>query len=145
MFVAAVTSLLMAESETKRRIAEDLLRDANRRKDEFLAMLAHELRNPLAPIRNAVEVIRASKSDAGRLNWACNVMVRQIQHMSRLTRCPFVSRQIRRPRLFRGLSAEGNICFALRCFARAGFPGWSWWKGNPEGSHAVGRKISRLI
>ena len=84
MFVAAVTSLLMAVSETNRKIAEDLLRDANRRKDEFLAMLAHELRNPLAPIRNAVEVIRASKGDTGRLNWACNVMVRQIQHMSRL-------------------------------------------------------------
>jgi signal transduction histidine kinase len=84
MFVAAVTALLMAVSETNREIAEDLLRQADRRKNEFLAMLAHELRNPLAPIRNAAEVIRMCRADPGRLEWAYNVMVRQIGHMSRL-------------------------------------------------------------
>ncbi len=84
MFVAAITALVMAVSETNREIAEDLLRQADRRKDEFLAMLAHELRNPLAPIRSAAEVIRMSRTDAGRLEWAYNIMVRQIGHMSRL-------------------------------------------------------------
>jgi signal transduction histidine kinase len=84
MFVAAVTALLMAVSETNREIAEDLLRQADRRKNEFLAMLAHELRNPLAPIRNAAEVIRMCKTDPAKLEWAYNVMDRQIGHMSRL-------------------------------------------------------------
>ena len=44
----------LAQAEAARRVAEE----ANRRKDEFLAMLSHELRNPLAPIRTATEIIR---------------------------------------------------------------------------------------
>ena len=44
---------------TARKSAEEALREADRRKDEFLATLAHELRNPLAPIRNALEIMRA--------------------------------------------------------------------------------------
>src|SRR5690606_30018147 len=46
-----------------RRRAEAALRDADRRKDEFLAMLGHELRNPLAPIRSAVELLRLGSGD----------------------------------------------------------------------------------
>src|SRR5205814_9829501 len=49
------------------RQAEEELQDANRRKDEFLAMLSHELRNPLAPIRNAVELMRRVGSTEQRL------------------------------------------------------------------------------
>jgi PAS domain S-box-containing protein len=49
---------------TARRIAEDALREADRRKDEFLAILGHELRNPLAPIRNAVNVLLRMEGDA---------------------------------------------------------------------------------
>ena len=45
---------------TERKHAEQALRDADRKKDDFIATLAHELRNPLAPIRNAVEVLRRS-------------------------------------------------------------------------------------
>lgn len=69
---------------TQKKRAEREMQEANRRKDEFLAMLAHELRNPLAPIRNAVEIIRTSKNDAARIDWTCDVMERQIHHMSRL-------------------------------------------------------------
>ena len=47
-------------------------------------MLAHELRNPLAPIRNAVEIIRSSKTDTARIDWTCEIIERQVQHMSRL-------------------------------------------------------------
>ena len=60
------------------------LKDADRRKDEFLAMLAHELRNPLAPIRNAVEIVRAKASPAPELRWAAEVIDRQVHQMTRL-------------------------------------------------------------
>src|SRR5438094_5996433 len=69
---------------TEKKHAEREMLQANQRKDEFLAMLAHELRNPLAPIRNAVEIIRTSKDDPARIDWTCEIMVRQIHHMSRL-------------------------------------------------------------
>jgi signal transduction histidine kinase len=67
------------------RQAEEELQDANRRKDEFLAMLSHELRNPLAPIRNAVEVIRrvAPPGDA-KLTMAREVVDRQVALLARL-------------------------------------------------------------
>lgn len=60
------------------------LKDADRRKDEFLAMLAHELRNPLAPIRNAVGIFRAKGSPSPELRWAAEVIDRQVHHMTRL-------------------------------------------------------------
>lgn len=59
------------------------LREANRRKDEFLATLAHELRNPLAPVRNAVQVLRL-KGLAPELQWSTELIDRQVQAMSRL-------------------------------------------------------------
>ncbi len=59
------------------------LREADRRKDEFLALLAHELRNPLAPIRNAVEIIRLSTEQAA-LDHARILIERQLGHMVRL-------------------------------------------------------------
>jgi signal transduction histidine kinase len=60
------------------------LSEANRRKDEFLAMLAHELRNPLAPIRNAVQVVRLLAQNDANLRWAGEVVERQVRHMTRL-------------------------------------------------------------
>jgi PAS domain S-box-containing protein len=60
------------------------LRAADRRKDEFLAMLAHELRNPLAPIANAIAVLRLPKLESNRLDWARDVIDRQVRHLSRL-------------------------------------------------------------
>jgi signal transduction histidine kinase len=66
------------------REAEAGLQDANRRKDEFLAMLSHELRNPLAPIRNAVEVIRRLAPAEPRLTMARDVVDRQVTLLARL-------------------------------------------------------------
>jgi signal transduction histidine kinase/CheY-like chemotaxis protein len=66
------------------RKAEEGLQDANRRKDEFLAMLSHELRNPLAPIRNAVEVIRRLGPPEPGLTMARDVIGRQVTHLARL-------------------------------------------------------------
>jgi signal transduction histidine kinase/CheY-like chemotaxis protein len=60
------------------------IQEADRRKNEFLAMLAHELRNPLTPIRNAVQVIRLAGPDQPDLNWARDVIDRQVSHLVRL-------------------------------------------------------------
>jgi signal transduction histidine kinase/CheY-like chemotaxis protein len=60
------------------------LREANRRKDEFLATLAHELRNPLAPVRNAIQVLRLKGLASPEINWASELIDRQVQAMSRL-------------------------------------------------------------
>jgi signal transduction histidine kinase/DNA-binding response OmpR family regulator len=68
----------------ERRAAENELQYANQRKDEFLAMLSHELRNPLAPIRNALEVIRRIAPPDPKFTWASDVMDRQVEHMTRL-------------------------------------------------------------
>jgi len=57
---------------------------ADRQKNEFLSMLAHELRNPLAPIRNANEVLRQRAGDPARVRWAQGVIDRQLTHLVRL-------------------------------------------------------------
>jgi len=74
---------LQCEIERSRQ-AEEKLQDANRRKDEFLAMLSHELRNPLAPIRTAVEVMRRIALPEPMLAQARDVMERQVAHLARL-------------------------------------------------------------
>jgi len=66
-----------------RRLAADLS-DADRRKNEFLAMLAHELRNPLAPISNATRALRLSGGEAGGLQEASAMLERQVGQMARL-------------------------------------------------------------
>jgi CheY-like chemotaxis protein len=70
---------------TERKRAEHLLREADRRKDEFLATLSHELRNPLAPIRNAVELMRRAGPDSAVAERALAILDRQLQQMVRLT------------------------------------------------------------
>ena len=69
---------------TERKNIEIALREADRRKDEFLAMLAHELRNPLAPIRNAVQILKTSGSSEAHLKTARDIIERQVTHMTRL-------------------------------------------------------------
>jgi signal transduction histidine kinase/integral membrane sensor domain MASE1 len=79
---AAVGSQIGQFIERKR--SEAALQDADRRKDEFLAMLAHELRNPLAPIRNALEILKHSPGDEAAAAPARDMMQRQLQHLVRL-------------------------------------------------------------
>ncbi len=69
---------------TARKLAEDALRDAHQRKDQFLAMLAHELRNPLAPIRAAAQVLKILTPAGADSQRAIDVIERQTQHMTRL-------------------------------------------------------------
>src|SRR4029077_8670936 len=75
--------LSIATDVTERRIADELLRDADRRKDEFLATLAHELRNPLAPIRNALQIMDLTTDDNAHRS-ARNIIGRQLKQMVHL-------------------------------------------------------------
>jgi PAS domain S-box-containing protein len=69
---------------TERRQAEETLKEVNQRKDEFLAMLAHELRNPLAPIRNAAQILNVHAAGKPQLEWVRAVIERQTRHLVRL-------------------------------------------------------------
>jgi signal transduction histidine kinase len=69
---------------TRRKQAEQALRQADRRKDEFLATLAHELRNPLAPLRNGVEFMRLNSRGDERQQHTVQMMERQLTHLVRL-------------------------------------------------------------
>ena len=69
---------------TERKRAEEVLRDAGREKDDFIATLSHELRNPLAPIRNAVNVLQHLPPDDARAAWCRDVIGRQTAQMARL-------------------------------------------------------------
>ena len=71
-------------TELRLRDSETQLRQADQRKDAFLATLAHELRNPLAPIRTAAEMLALSNLRDEQLDWARGVIRRQVEHMARL-------------------------------------------------------------
>lgn len=75
----------LAEDITDRKRAEQALREADRRKDEFLATLAHELRNPLAPIYNALEILKQANGTREDMHRQARDMIeRQLAHMVRL-------------------------------------------------------------
>ena len=76
--------LAVGRDRTEKKKAEEDLRQADRRKDEFLAMLAHELRNPLAPIRNAAHVLGRLPQQDSRLQWAQATIEAQVAHLTRL-------------------------------------------------------------
>jgi PAS domain S-box-containing protein len=74
----------VARDVTQQKQAEAALREADRRKDEFLAVLAHELRNPLAPIRNSLHILRLTGRLDGQTQQVTDIMERQVNHMVRL-------------------------------------------------------------
>jgi PAS domain S-box-containing protein len=78
MFTALVRDV------TERKRAEEGLREADRRKTEFLATLSHELRNPLAPIRNSLEILKRAGTDPELLRQGRETIERQVAHMVRL-------------------------------------------------------------
>jgi PAS domain S-box-containing protein len=69
---------------TERKLAEEKLREADRRKDEFLATLAHELRNPLAPLKNGVQIARVLSKADSPLDRTFQMMDRQVDHLVHL-------------------------------------------------------------
>jgi PAS domain S-box-containing protein len=74
----------IARDISDRKRLESATKEADRRKDEFLAMLAHELRNPLTPIKTALEIIQSQMSDASRREWALQVIDRQLTQLTRI-------------------------------------------------------------
>ncbi len=77
-----ITERQQSESEL-RRLNEEL-HAAGRRKDEFLATLAHELRNPLSPIRSGIEILRSPRATPTQAEWARDLILRQTEQMTRL-------------------------------------------------------------
>lgn len=77
-------AILVGHDVTERKRSEETLREADRRKDEFLAMLSHELRNPLAPIRNAIYLLQRLPPGSEGAHRALQIIERQVGHMSRL-------------------------------------------------------------
>ncbi|HEX8788726.1 MAG TPA: ATP-binding protein, partial [Telluria sp.] len=74
----------LQKKESARSLAERELRAADQRKDEFLAMLAHELRNPLAPISTGAHLLKLLHSDNSQITQTCSIIVRQVDHMTSL-------------------------------------------------------------
>jgi PAS domain S-box-containing protein len=80
-----IVGAVVAQMDIGDRIkAEDALRQADRRKDEFLAMLAHELRNPLAPIAAAADLLALGRADEARIRQTSGIIARQVRHMTGL-------------------------------------------------------------
>jgi signal transduction histidine kinase len=82
--VRSSTLISAARSALRARLRQYEIRLADQRKDEFLAMLAHELRNPLAPISAAAQLLGLVSSDAERVKQASEIIVRQVGHMTNL-------------------------------------------------------------
>lgn len=94
---------------TDRVRAERALKEADRRKDEFLAMLAHELRNPLAPISAAADLLRIGKPDEARIQKASAIISRQVAHMAGL-----INDLLDASRVTRGLVVLEKECLDLK-------------------------------
>lgn len=75
---------VLQRREAEQQQAESALRDADKRKDEFLAMLAHELRNPLAPISSGVQLLKMMHADMPRVVQMSDIIARQVEHMTGL-------------------------------------------------------------
>jgi len=101
-----------ASDITDRKEAEERLRESSRRKDEFLAMLAHELRNPLAPISAAAQLLQAPRLDGERLRHSSQVISRQVRHMTAL-----IDDLLDVSRVSRGLVELSNAVLDIRAIA----------------------------
>ena len=141
---------------TNRKRVEEALRESDRRKTEFLAMLSHELRNPLAPIRNSLYVLDRAAPGGEQARRAHAVIDRQVAHMTRLvdelleaTRLTRGMVQLPRERLDLNELVRRTIEDQRSVFARAGVrlellpaAGEVWLYGGPA-SHRSSATCSR--
>lgn len=104
---------------TSRKQAEFALKQADQRKDEFLATLAHELRNPLAPIRNGLEIIRQRADDTAQVTEVRAMMERQVKHIVRL-----VDDLLDVSRISTGRIQLRKAAVDVREIARSAMEGW---------------------
>jgi signal transduction histidine kinase len=81
--VAERTADLEASTAKQVELTNKLL-EADKRKDEFLALLGHELRNPLAPLRNAIAIMRTKQYPDSEVKWSCDLIERQTEQLTRL-------------------------------------------------------------
>jgi signal transduction histidine kinase/ActR/RegA family two-component response regulator len=107
IFAYEVTEQVNARRHVER--LADELRAEHRRKDDFLAMLAHELRNPLAPVSAAAEILRLGHADDPRLRRTSEIVTRQVRHMATL-----IDDLLDASRVTRGLVAIASGCEDLR-------------------------------
>jgi signal transduction histidine kinase len=111
----------VARDITQRKRTEAALREADRRKDEFLATLAHELRNPLAPIRNSLHILRMTACNDPTAERVCEMMERQVNHMVRM-----VDDLMEVSRITRGLielkKEETDLAAIIRCAVETSRP-----------------------
>jgi PAS domain S-box-containing protein len=134
----------IATDITDRMRAEDELREQYRRKDQFLATLAHELRNPLAPVRNALEILAMRGDDPRTVTRVREMMDRQVTHLGRLiddlldvSRIATGKVQLRRERLDLGVvarqaAADHRSAFdAKRVSLGLSAAGPAWVSGDP--------------
>jgi PAS domain S-box-containing protein len=121
------SALLAVEDVTARRHAEESLREEARRKDDFLAALSHELRNPLAPIRNGVLLLQRSPHETDRAQTAVAVIDRQATHLTRIvddlldvTRIAHGKVRLRRERLELGAHVQRTVEDNREAFEKGG-------------------------
>lgn len=157
----AVRMLGATTDVTERRAAEESLRDAGRRKDEFIAMLAHELRNPLAPIRNSLHILQLNESEG---DWKVvdrvrGMMERQVSHLTRLVddlldvsritlgKVQLHSERLDLVRLVRYVVADQGETFATKGVAlRVEAPAGVWTSGDPTRlAQVVGNLLTNAL
>jgi len=82
VFIDLIQAQRQAAAAERQRIAAAAAEEANRRKDDFIATLSHELRNPLAPLRNVVHLLRKRFAEEPTIETACGVLERQVKRMT---------------------------------------------------------------
>jgi PAS domain S-box-containing protein len=124
---AVVRVLGIVGDSTREASAVEALQHADRRKDEFLATLAHELRNPLAPLRNSLTILRGAGGDATVFDRTTEVMARQVEHLVRLiddlldvSRISLDKLRLRRERVELGAILEQTVESCRPAAQRAG-------------------------
>lgn len=135
-----------------RKRAEDALREADRRKDDFLAMLSHELRNPLAPIRNAIYILGRAEPGGDQARRARAVIARQAEHLTRLvddlldmTRISRGKVRLRRETLDLGGLVRATVEDHRALFARAGVELSAALPEEPLFVHADRTRLAQVL